>query len=207
VLDRDALAALGAACAALAAEPAVRLVSIEGARADLFAAGADLETIAALTPEEALAFADLGRAALRAWEELDATTVVVVRGACYGGALDLALASDLILAFPGARFAHPGAQRGIVTGWGGTARAARRLSGAALTALFAEPEPLTAERALANGLVDLVLHRETELEEHLARWAGPGGEPLRALKRVARETAGLAPAQAHVVADRLSRLG
>lgn len=206
VLDEEALASLESECAALAADPAVRLAALEGARDDLFAAGADLDTIAGLDPHAALSFADRGRRALAAWEGLEATTAVVVRGACFGGALDLALASDLILAFPSARFSHPGAHRGIVTGWGGTARAARRLSGAALAALFSDPHPLEAERALANGLVDLVVHADGELEALLTRWAGPEGEPLRALKRVARATDGLSPSQAHEVADRMDRL-
>jgi enoyl-CoA hydratase/carnithine racemase len=206
VLDERALDALFDACAAVAAEPAVRLVALEGAREDLFAAGADLETIAALTPESALAFADRGRRAIGAWESLDATTVAVVRGSCFGGALDLVLASDIVLAFPGARFAHPGAQRGIVTGWGGTARAGRRLSGAALTALFADPEPIPSHLAHANGLADFLLEEGQDVAPLLARWAGPEGEPLRALKRLTRETEGLAATQAHIVADRLSRL-
>ena len=205
LLTEAALASLVESLGALPAE--TRLVVLEGARDDLFAAGADLEAIAQLTPEAALAFADQGRAAIAAWESVEATTVAVVRGACFGGALDLVQASDLIVAFPAATFAHPGVKRGIVTGWGGTVRLARRLSPAALHRLFLEGEPVPALHAYANGLVDILVESDAALEPLLAAWAGEAGESLRALKRIARETEGLTLARALVVEERLRELG
>lgn len=67
------------------------------------------------------------------------------------------MASDLVIAFPDATFAHPGVARGIVTGRGGTVRAAGRLSTFAFRDLFLDPEPLSVEKALANGLVDMLV--------------------------------------------------
>jgi len=206
VLDEAALASLRQVLAELGADASLRLAVLEGAREDLFAAGADLETVAALTPGAALAFAELGREAIAAWESLEATTVAVVRGACFGGALDLVLASDLIVAFPAARFAHPGVRRGILTGWAGTVRARRRLSPAALHELFVEAEPVVAERALANGLVDLVVGGEEELGLALERWMGPLGDELRRFKRVTRAVEGLSLGTALEVEARLEKL-
>ncbi len=206
VLTPEALESLRGHLEALSADRDLRLAVLEGARHDLFAAGADLESIAVLTPHEAVAFAELGRAAFAAWEALGATTVAVVEGACFGGALDLVLSSDLIVALPNARFAHPGAQRGIITGWGGTARARERLSPTALRELFLEAEPVPAERALANGLVDVLLPDRTALDEHLSRWAGPHGDVLRCLKEVSRATLGLPVSRALVVEERLADL-
>lgn len=205
-LTRAALESLLAAADVLAKDPDVRVGALHGASGEVFASGAALEEVGALEPETAGDFADLGRTALAAWEDLRATTVAVVRGACFGGALDLALASDLVFAFPSARFVHPGVLRGIVTGWGGTMRARRRLSPAALQALFAGAEPLDAERALANGLVDVLLESEQALAEELARWAGASGDALRVLKRVARATEGLTTAQALRVEERMREL-
>lgn len=206
VLSREVLASLETRLAELAADEVVRLVVLEGAREDLFAAGADLEDIVKLTPQEALDFADAGRRAIGAWGALLPTTVAVVQGACFGGALDLVLASDLIVAYPSARFAHPGVRRGIVTGWGGTVRAGLRLSRPALHRLFVEAEPIGAERAHANGLVDFVVRDPASLEDLLNRWAGPEGDSLRLLKRVSRDVAGLPPAQALRVEERLQEL-
>jgi enoyl-CoA hydratase len=205
-LTRAALSSLSDAIGALARDAEARVIALHGAGEELFASGAALEEIATLEADNAGAFADLGRGVLAEWEDLDATTVAVVRGVCYGGAVDLALASDLVVAFPAARFAHPGVLRGIVTGWGGTARARRRLSPAALHALFAEAEPLGAEGALANGLADVLLEDERSLEAELARWAGASGDALRSLKRVTRATEGLTQAQALTVEERMRDL-
>lgn len=206
VLDEPALSGLEAACRALEADPAVRVVALEGARPALFAAGADLDRIAALESTEALAFADRGRRALAAFEQLGATTVAVVRGACYGGALDLALCADVVLAFPSASFAHPGVARGIVTGWGGTLRAARRLAPEALFGLFAEGAPVPAARALASGLADAVVATDDELDARLSDWAGDAGEVVRRIKRLAIDLEGLGTARALVVEERLRAL-
>ncbi|KAA0254831.1 enoyl-CoA hydratase/isomerase family protein [Acidobacteria bacterium ACD] len=207
VLDADAFRSLAEEAGRAASDPTVTLVALLGARPGLFGAGADLEEIARMGPEEARTFAQSAREVLAAWEALAATTVAVVEGACYGGALDLVLACDLVVARPSARFGHPGVRRGIVTGWGGTARARRRLSEAALHRLFLEGEDLTASRAHANGLVDLVVHEdEPALERWLSRWAGPEGEPLRRLKSVSRAVEGLALPQALVVEERLGAL-
>ncbi|HEV8267624.1 MAG TPA: enoyl-CoA hydratase-related protein, partial [Thermoanaerobaculia bacterium] len=111
VLDVDALESLLGAVDALRGEPNVEAVALFGARDDLFAAGADLDALARLSPVDAERFADLGRSVLAAWETLHATTVAVVRGACYGGALDLVLSTDVVVAFETARFAHPGVHR------------------------------------------------------------------------------------------------
>jgi enoyl-CoA hydratase len=205
-LTRRALESLMEATRSLAEDRELRAVVLHGAGEELFASGAALEEVAALEVETAGQFADLGRAAIASWEDLAATTVAVVRGGCYGGAVDLVLASDLVCAFPNARFAHPGVLRGIVTGWGGTMRARRRLSPASLGALFAEAEPLDSGRALANGLVDVLIENESTLDTELARWAGPSADALRSLKRIARATEGLTTAQALVVEERMRAL-
>jgi enoyl-CoA hydratase/carnithine racemase len=85
-------------------------------------------------------------------------------------------------------------------------RARRRLSPDALARLFAEAEPLDAPRALANGLVDLVVDGEAALDAELARWAGPAGDALRSLKAVARATEGLTTARALAVEERMREL-
>lgn len=206
LLDLPAFRSLSAHVARLAAEAEVKVVALLGARPGLFGAGADLEEIARMGPEEARLFAEEARAVLEGWEGLAATTVAVVEGACFGGALDLVLASDLVLARPAARFGHPGARRGIVTGWGGTVRARRRLSEAALHRLFLEGEELSAARAQANGLVDLVLSDDDRLERALVAWSGPEGDALRELKAVSRAVEGLAVPQALLVEERLAQL-
>lgn len=83
-------------------------------------------------------------------------TVALIDGDCFGGALDLTLAFDLRFATPRSRFSHPGAKLGIVTGFGGTSRWRKVLTPAAAKQLFLANRVLSADEALAIGLVDRV---------------------------------------------------
>jgi len=88
---------------------------------------------------------------------LPQTTIAAVNGYCFGGALDLALACDRRIASPNAKFAHPGAGLGIITGWGGTQRLPRLIGTANTLEMFFSATPVDAERALAIGLVDEIV--------------------------------------------------
>jgi len=80
----------------------------------------------------------------------------LIDGDCFGGALDLVLAFDFRFATPRARFAHPGARLGIVTGFGGTSRWRRVISRPAAHQLFLANRVLSAEDALRIHLVDRI---------------------------------------------------
>lgn len=157
-LDGELRAALAAALDR--AESDGRRVVVIGAapgEAPLFAAGADLRTIGRLGPLEAWSFAAEGQALWRRLEDAPALVVAAVDGPCMGGALDLAAACDLVLASERARFAHPGARLGIVTGWGGTRRLPRAAGEPAARRLFATAAALDATEAREAGLaVDVV---------------------------------------------------
>jgi len=146
----------------------------------VFAAGADLADIGALTPAEAPAFAEAGQALFRRLEDLDALVLAAVDGPCFGGALDLALSCDQLAASPRALFAHPGARLGIVTGWGGTRRLPRQVGGAAGRAAFASGRPLDAEAAAGLGLVQELLPATGEdFVEAAGNWAADWAERLQ----------------------------
>lgn len=125
-------------------------------RPHLFAAGADMAEMQRFTPWDAYEFARLGQDVFDAIERLPCITVALIDGDCLGGALDLVLAFDLRFATPRSRFAHPGARLGIVTGFGGTTRWRRVVARAAGNQLFLANRVLSADEALAFGLVDRV---------------------------------------------------
>jgi len=85
---------------------------------------------------------------------LDTPTIAAINGYCFGGALDLALACKRRLAAPSAKFAHPGAGLGIITGWGGTQRLPRLVGTANALELFFTAAPIDAKRAVSIGLID-----------------------------------------------------
>ena len=121
---------------------------------NVFASGADLREIAAITTGTAAKFARNGQALMSKIAALPQLTVAAINGYCFGGALDLTLACDRRIASTTATFAHPGSGLGIITGWGGTQRLPRLVGTAYALELFFTATPITADKALAIGRVD-----------------------------------------------------
>jgi enoyl-CoA hydratase/carnithine racemase len=59
------------------------------------------------------------------FERLPVPVVAAVKGLCFGGGLELAIRSDIIIAGEGARFGHPEQSLGVVILLGGIYRARR----------------------------------------------------------------------------------
>jgi enoyl-CoA hydratase len=122
----------------------------------VFASGADLREIAELDAETAREFALRGQNLMKRISELNAATIAAVNGICFGGALDLALACDRRIASPQAMFSHPGADLGIMTGWGGTQRLSRLVGEAVSLEMFFTAKRVNSNEAMLIGLVDEV---------------------------------------------------
>ena len=124
---------------------------------NVFASGADLREIAGIETEGAHAFALRGQELMRRISELPVITIAAVNGICFGGALDLALACRYRIASPDAVFSHPGADLGIITGWGGTQRLPRLVGEGIALEMFFCAKRMTADEALGVGLVERVV--------------------------------------------------
>jgi enoyl-CoA hydratase/carnithine racemase len=115
----------------------------------VFASGADLRQIAEVAGgDEAREFALRGQSLMTRIAELRCETIAAINGICFGGALDLALSCDRRVASPDAVFSHPGANLGIITGWGGTQKLPRLTGEAKALEMF-----FTAKRVNAAGSV------------------------------------------------------
>lgn len=121
---------------------------------DVFASGADLREISALTKGTARDFALRGQKLMNRIATTERETTAAINGFCFGGALDLALACESRIASPEATFCHPGARLGIITGWGGTQRLPRLIGEANALEMFFTASPISATDALRIGLVD-----------------------------------------------------
>jgi enoyl-CoA hydratase/carnithine racemase len=141
--------------AALIPRPEIKALIFTGDDG-VFSAGADLREVAALTPLTAPAFSRRGQAVFRQIADAPQLTIAAVNGYCYGGGLDLALACKIRVAAPEALFAHPGAERGIITGWGGTQRLPRLIGPARALELFLTGRACNAREALEWGLIEAV---------------------------------------------------
>lgn len=123
---------------------------------DTFASGANLREIAEITKDTAKEFALRGQRLMNKISNSKQTTIAAINGFCFGGALDLALACDVRIASPDAVFCHPGANLGIITGWGGTQRLPRSIGEAAALEMFLTAKRVTARKALKIGLIDKI---------------------------------------------------
>jgi enoyl-CoA hydratase/3-hydroxyacyl-CoA dehydrogenase len=93
--------------------------------------------------------------------------VARVHGLALGGGVELALACDYIVATPNATLGFPETGIGIYPGLGGTQRTARRIGTGLTKWLVLTGQIVSAEEALAIGLVDAVASRE-ELDSAIA---------------------------------------
>jgi enoyl-CoA hydratase/carnithine racemase len=155
-------------------------------RERLFAAGADMAEMERFSAYDAYEFSRLGQELFEDIERLPGTTVALIDGDCFGGALDLVLAFDLRFATPRSRFAHPGARLGIVTGFGGTSRWRKVLSRPAANQLFLANRVFSASEAMEMGLVDRVAQSH---EEELGRLEGVEAGMVKELAALATQFA------------------
>ncbi len=158
-LTRDCVIALTEEIGELARD--ARPLIITGNR-QFFSVGADLNEIAALTGPEAYEFSQLGQALMNAIAGFPAPVIAAVEGHCMGGGFDLALACHRRIAAPNAVFGHRGAALGLITGWGGTQRLPRLIGKAKALELLVAAEKVSAQHALAMGLVDLIAEDAVE---------------------------------------------
>jgi enoyl-CoA hydratase/carnithine racemase len=121
----------------------------------MFAAGADIAEFGG--PAEAgrvgAAFLD----ALNALADRPRATVAAVNGYALGGGCELALACDFRFAADSARLGQPEILLGIIPGGGGTQRLARLVGPARAKDLIFTGRQVSADEALAMGLVDRVV--------------------------------------------------
>jgi enoyl-CoA hydratase len=164
----------------------VRAAILTGA-GKAFVAGADIAAMANLSTVEAKRFADAGHALGALIEAASFPVIAAVNGFALGGGCELALACDFIYAAEGAKLGQPEVKLGILPGFGGTQRLLRRVGAARARELIYTGDLITAEQALAIGLVTAVFpgaELMTRARETAAKIASRGPLAVAAAKRV-----------------------
>jgi enoyl-CoA hydratase len=159
----------------LDADGEIRCIVLAGGER-AFAAGADINELAAATPITLYENRRIDR-----WDlirGLRTPLVAAVSGYCLGGGCELAMVCDLIVASETAQFGQPEINLGVLPGAGGTQRLTRAVGKALAMDVILTGRFLSAEEALAAGLVARVVAREAWLDE---------------AKRVARSIAAKSP--------------
>ena len=190
-LDPAALRLLRTHLATCRDDDAVRVVVLAGAGERAFCVGTDLKATAgaAAGADDYIGLYALHEIAL--WKPM----IAAIDGHCIGGGLELALQCDLRIASTRAMFALPEARVGSFPGGGGVTMLLERLPRAIALEMMLCASSLSAEAALAHGLVS-ALHAPEALRgaaRALAeRVAACAPLSVQAIKRVAVESTGLA---------------
>jgi len=140
-----------------------RFVVLKGAGVD-FSAGLDRTALADTGPQGMIAalqsdpesFIETAQEGFRAWQEIRQTVIASVQGNVIGAGFQLALASDILLAEPDARFALRETSIGLVPDLGGTGALIDALGYRRTFALCATGDFLSARQAAEIGLVHAI---------------------------------------------------
>jgi enoyl-CoA hydratase len=139
----------------------VRVVIISGGES-VFAAGADISEMAAMTMTDVL---DDPRP--RYWSAIanfPKPIIAAVNGYALGGGCELAMHADIIIAGETAQFGQPEINLGIIPGAGGTQRLLRAVGKSLASKMVLSGEFIDARSALNAGLVAEITQPELTLE-------------------------------------------
>jgi len=178
----------------------LRVAVLSGAGSKSFCAGADLKEVgsyyASMTPLERREHGEREPGLGGITRNLDPGKPIIaaINGYCLAGGLEIALACDIRLAVPDAKFGLPEVTWGLIPGAGGTQRLPRAVPVAVAMEMLLSGQSIDADRALAIGLINRIVPAEDLVEEAMtlaARIAANGPIAVRAARAAAREGAHL----------------
>jgi enoyl-CoA hydratase len=135
---------------------ALRCALLTGAGEKAFVAGADIAEMQDMPPDRAEWLSSRGAAIGRLIEESRLCWIAVVNGFALGGGCELAMCCDFIYASETAKFGQPEVKLGVIPGFGGTQRLARRVGAGKAIELVTSGDMIGAEEALRIGLCEAV---------------------------------------------------
>jgi enoyl-CoA hydratase len=138
-------------------EARTRAAILTGSGEKAFVAGADISEMSGLSAAQGYAFSAAGHRLGRSMEDASFPIIAAVNGFALGGGCELALCADYIFASERAKFGQPETSLGLMPGFGGTQRLSRRVGLARARELVYSGEPISAEQALAIGLVNRIV--------------------------------------------------
>jgi cyclohexa-1,5-dienecarbonyl-CoA hydratase len=153
IITAETISTLSSGLSGLAANPHLKLITLEGVGPD-FSFGA---SVPEHTPDLIASVLPAMNQLIVKLLEAPAVTAAVVRGRCLGGGFELALACDFIFAAEDAVFGLPEIALGVFPPAGAALLPLKAGGAQALrTIITGEPRPATEWRAL--GLIDLMAH-------------------------------------------------
>jgi enoyl-CoA hydratase len=189
-LDRATIDQLRRAALELGHDADVRCLILTGAGEKAFVAGADIQELEHLSPNQAEAYALDGQHVFDLIEHLGKPVIAAVNGFALGGGCELAMACTLRLASDSARFGQPEVKLGVTPGFAGTQRLPRLVGKGRALDLLLTGRIIDAQEALSMGLVNRVV---------------PAADLMAAARTLASTLAGLAPAAIRSIIEAVNR--
>ena len=171
-LNREMLLELKKALKQAGRDKEIAVVVITGA-GRAFSAGVDLGFLGAQNPSNGRVGGVLDRPArgvIEAIQEMPKAVIAAVNGHCYAGALEIALACDLIVASEDALFGDTHVRWGLRPSWGMSARLPLAVGYMKAKELSFTAKVITAREAEAIGLVNVVVAAD-KMEAAVKEWA------------------------------------
>jgi len=192
VLNHQAIEELHACFKEIGAAAGIRAAVLTGAGDRAFAAGADINELAALTPALARETSIRGQELMNLIENLGKPVIAAVNGIALGGGCELAMACTLRIASENARFGLPEVKLGLIPGYAGTQRLPRLVGKGRALEMILGAEPIGAQEAWRLGLVNQLV---------------PASELLAAAETTARKIASHAPLAIKYALEAVNRGG
>lgn len=137
----------------------IRAVIITGGD-KIFAAGADIPSLAKFDSSAAEKFIELCHVSQTTMASLPKPIICAVAGMALGGGCETVLACDIRIAAEGAMFGLPEINLGLFPGGGGTQRIARNVGSCWAKYLVLTGQPIDAKKAAEIGLINEVVPLE-----------------------------------------------
>lgn len=179
-LSRDVLLGLGSLAREAVTNPSIKAIVITGSGEKAFCAGADLKERQGMTENDVRVQVQLYRSELGPLDHSPKPVIAAINGVAFGGGLELALIADLRVCAAHAKMGLPETTLGIIPGAGGTQRLPRVVGEARAKEIILLGRSLTAEEALAWGLVNRVCPVGQNLIDDVVEWIAPiaNGAPI-----------------------------
>jgi methylglutaconyl-CoA hydratase len=179
-LSRATLLALGKLTREALTNDSVRAIVLTGAGEKAFCAGADLKERQGMSENDIRVQVALYRSELGPLDRSHKPVIAALNGVALGGGLELALCADLRIAAKHAVLGLPETGLGIIPGAGGTQRLPRIIGEARAKEMILLGRRISADEALAFGLVNHVCAEGSDLIEETLKWIAPitAGAPL-----------------------------
>lgn len=165
-------------------DPSVRVAILRGAGDRAFSAGADISDFGTTPSVLEARDARLDRDLWGVMASLEIPLIAAIQGFAYGAGLEMSLYCDLRVADETAQFALPEVTLGYIPSAGGTQTIGRQLAQSDAMQMVTTGEPMDAQRAYEQGLV---------------QWLAPRGEAMTVARSLAERLAASSPAAVRAV--------